>query len=384
METIVIHQSRIKPILHFHPWIFSGAVKQFPKHRKAGIVEVKAENGQLLGYGFADAESQISCRMFHFGSVEMAEFPQTYWNEKFDTAFALRKGLLITDQTDTYRLLHAEGDGMPGIIADVYGGKTVVIHTLIGITTTMIDQWRLALKHLGYKSIYQKSGHEKEGTWILGKAQTQILAKENGLKFSVDVEKGQKTGFFIDQRDNRQIIKHLSKNKKVLNAFGYTGGFSVYALSGGANEVVTVDISESACQESIKNVAENQLDASKHKAVKADCFEYLKEMSDDFDVIVLDPPAFAKSKSTVDKAARGYKEINLSAFRKIKTGGLLATFSCSQHIDKELFRKIIFAAAADSGRSVRIIQQLTQPLDHPINIYHPEGEYLKGLLLYVE
>ena len=384
METILIHQSRIKPILHFHPWIFSGAVKQFPKHRKAGIVEVMAENGLRLGYGFADAESQISCRMFHFGPEEAAEFPQTYWNEKFSRALALRKSLLITDQTDTYRLIHAEGDGMPGVIADVYGGKTVVIHTLIGITTTMIDQWRLALKQLGFKCIYHKTGHEKTGDWILGKARVQILVKENGLKFSVDVENGQKTGFFIDQRDNRLTIKQLSKNKKVLNAFGYTGGFSVYALAGGANDVVTVDISESACNESVNNVAENQLDASKHKAIKADCFEYLKEMDSDFDLIILDPPAFAKSKAAVDKAARGYKEINLCAFRKIKSEGLLATFSCSQHIDKDLFRKIVFSAAADSGRSVRIIQQLTQPLDHPINIYHPEGEYLKGLLLYVD
>lgn len=384
MDSIVLFQNRIKPVLNFHPWIFTGAVKHLPQTKKAEIVAVKSEAGNVLGYGFLDHGSQIVCRIFHFTQDDNSDFNLDFWREKFSRAHALRTKLLISSQTDSYRLVHAEGDFLPGIIADVYGGSTVFLHTLIEATHRMIETWSAVLLEMGFQHIYWRKGQEKKGSWIKGEAQNKISALENGLLFGVDVENGQKTGFFIDQRDNRKHIQQISKNRKVLNAFGYTGGFSVYALAGGAREVVTVDISENACTEASQNVAVNQLDASRHTAVKADCFDYLKTMDSDFDLIILDPPAFAKSKNAVDKAARGYKEINLTAFKKIREQGILATFSCSQHIDKDLFRKIVFGAAADSGRAVRIIQQLTQPADHPISIYHPEGEYLKGLLLLVE
>ena len=237
---------------------------------------------------------------------------------------------------------------------------------------------------MGFTQIYHRHSHDKDGKWICGQPEKEIIAKENGLLFFVDLEKGQKTGFFIDQRDNREIIKSLSKGKKVLNAFSYTGGFSAYAVAGGATEVLSVDISKDACLMADRNVQLNFPKYKKHKSIAADCFDYLKEMDSDFDLVILDPPAFAKNKASVDKAARGYKEINLSALRKIKSGGLLATFSCSQHIDKDLFQKIIFAASVDAGRSVRIVKPLSQTPDHPVNIFHPEGDYLKGLLLYVE
>ena len=384
MQQITIHQDRIKPFLQRHAWVFSGAVKAFSNQKAVGIAEVISETGTVLGYAFSDPESQIVGRIFHFGQKPPAGFNLAYWKGKFQAAFQLRTALVIDENTDTYRLINAEGDEMAGMIVDVYGGKSAVIHTLIDATGQWIGTWVDILKSMGYESIYHKHAMDKSGKWLLGSGENAILATENGLKFWIDVEKGQKTGFFIDQRDNRKWIGSLSKNKKVLNAFGFTGGFSVYALAAGAKAVVTVDISKEACLQATQNVAENQLDAAKHESIAADCFDYLKEMPDDFDVIVLDPPAFSKSKSTVDKASRGYKEINLSAMRKIKSGGILATFSCSQHIDKELFRKIVFAAAVDSGRMVRVIGQMGQPADHPVNICQPEGDYLKGLLLYVD
>jgi 23S rRNA (cytosine1962-C5)-methyltransferase len=249
-----------------------------------------------------------------------------------------------------------------------------------------------ALQELGFDRIYLKNKHfdgeSPNGSlpdgWLAGEGSTEIEILENGLKFKVDIESGQKTGFFLDQRDNRELIGKLTKDKKVLNAFAYSGGFSVYALANGAKEVHSVDISKSAVALADANVALNFGETKNHKSVAEDCFSYLKTMDSDYDVIILDPPAFAKSMRARDRAARGYKEINMTALSNIKSGGILATFSCSQVVDRDLFRKIVFSAAADSGRNVRILYQLTQPEDHPINIYHPEGEYLKGLILYVE
>jgi len=383
MQQIKIKQERVKPFIQRHAWVFSGAVVG-EITKSVGIAEVVDEAGKILGYGFSDPSSQIVCRLFHFGNKPEAGFNLAYWKAKFQSAFALRQSLILDEKTDTYRLLHAEGDFFPGLIIDVYGGNTAFVHTLIDATGQWIKTWQDILVEMGIVQIYHKHGQAKEGKWLTGKPEAEILGKENGLSFIVDLEKGQKTGFFIDQRDNRQTIRELSKGKKVLNAFSYTGGFSVYAIAGGATEVFSVDISKDACNMGDRNALQNFPKFKKHASLTADCFDYLKEMDSDFDVVILDPPAFAKNKASVDKAARGYKEINLSAMRKIKSGGLLATFSCSQHIDKELFQKIVFAAAVDAGRLVRIVKPLSQTPDHPVNIFHPEGDYLKGLLLYVE
>jgi len=384
MQQIQILQDRVKPFIQGHSWIFSGAVASQTNKESVGIAEVTDESGKVLGYGFTDPTSQIVCRLFHFGEKPEKGFGLPYWNKKFKQARKLREALVIDSQTDTYRLIHAEGDEFPGIIVDVYGGTTAIVHTLIDATGQWIDTWKKILLEQGYVHIYHKHSHEKAGKWLTDHEGSEIEILEHGMKFFVDVEKGQKTGFFIDQRENRKLIGELSRNRKVLNAFGFTGGFSVYAIAGGAREVVSVDISKDACEMADRNVVLNALDVKKHSSVTADCFDYLKEMATDFDLIVLDPPAFAKNKASVDKATRGYKEINMTALKKIAPGGILATFSCSQHIDVSLFRKIVFGAAVDSGKKVRIIHQFHQPADHPTSIFHPEGEYLKGLLLFVE
>jgi 23S rRNA (cytosine1962-C5)-methyltransferase len=383
MQQIQIKKDRVKPFLQRHAWVFSGAVEGVVT-KSVGIAEVIDETGKVLGYGFSDPESQIVCRIFHFGPKPESGFNLAFWNSKFQSALDLRTSLVIDAKTDTYRLIHAEGDFFPGLIIDIYGGNTAFLHTLIDATKQWTKTWLDILLEMGYTQVYHKHSHDKEGKWLTDKPEKEVIGIENGLKFLVDLEKGQKTGFFIDQRDNRQLIKKLSKGRKVLNAFSYTAGFSVYAIAGGASEVLSVDISKDACNMGDRNVKLNFPKYKMHSSIAADCFDFLKEMDDDFDLVILDPPAFAKNKVSVDKASRGYKEINLSAMRKIKKGGLLATFSCSQHIDKDLFQKIVFAAAVDAGRLVRIVQPLAQTSDHPINIFHPEGDYLKGLLLYVE
>lgn len=384
MQQIRILQDRVRPFLQRHSWVFSGAVAGYSNPDSVGVVEVIDEEDQVIGYGFSDPESQIVCRIFHFGAKPEKGFNLAYWKWKFESAMALRKSLVISDQTDTYRLLHAEGDEFPGLIVDVYGGKTAIVHTLIDATGQWIETWVKVLQGMGFESVYHKHGHDKNGKWVLGNPGSEIVATEHGMKFFVDVEKGQKTGFFIDQRENRALMGLFCKGKKVLNAFAFTGGFSVYALANGAKEVVSLDISKDACEMADRNALLNNPKETRHSAVAADCFEYLKEMATDFDVIILDPPAFAKNKTAVDKAARGYKEINLTAMKKIAKGGILATFSCSQHVDTNLFRKIVFGAAVDSGRQVRVIGHFHQPADHPTSIFHPEGEYLKGLLLVID
>ena len=351
MQQIRIKQDRVKPFLQKHSWVFSGALAA-PVSRSVGVAEVVSENGQVLGYGFSDPDSQIVCRLFHFGPKPESGFGLDYWRSKFASAFQLRKSLVIDAGTDSYRLLHAEGDFFPGLVIDIYGGNTAFIHTLIVATKQWIQTWQTLLEEMGIQFLYHKHGHDKDGKWLKDKPTDELIAKENGLQFLVDVENGQKTGFFIDQRESRKLIGSISKGKKVLNAFSYTGGFSVYAVAGGASEVHSVDISKDACQMAEKNVQLNFPKFKKHSAQTADCFEYLKEMDEDFDIVILDPPAFAKSKNAVDKAARGYKEINLSALRKMKSGSVLATFSCSQHIDKDLFQKIVFSAAVDAGKQV--------------------------------
>lgn len=390
--SLLLKSGRDHSVINRHPWIFSGAVKDLPEAEEGSIIAVCDNHHQLLGYGFFSPQSQITCRMFEWTQDKTIIFDENYWTQKIAKAFALRQSHVITTATNAYRLLHAEGDNLPGIIVDVYD-KTAVVQILIKGTALLLPHLIKGIQQCGIDFIYFKS--KSNTTWLEGfevpsgwwnnqkPAQLPIAIKENGLSFEVDVENGQKTGFFLDQRDNRALLQHYSQGKKVLNTFSYTGGFSVYAAAAGAEKVVSVDISKEAVAQAVRNITLNRHNAI-HEGITADCFDYLKENQDLFDVIVLDPPAFAKSAKAVANASRGYKEINLAAFKRIAPNGILFTFSCSQNIDKKLFRQIVFAAAADSGRNVRILHQLTQPTDHPINIYHPEGEYLKGLVLYVE
>ncbi|MFN3529724.1 MAG: class I SAM-dependent rRNA methyltransferase [Bacteroidia bacterium] len=389
-QQIVLKSGRDRSLRNRHPWVFSGAVKQWPDAENGEIVAVSDNQGQLLGYGFFSPKSQIVCRLFHFGAAPEHGFDQAYWTAKIERAVLLRKQLIDPAGTSCYRLLHAEGDFLPGIIVDVYG-SVVVVQVLIKGVERIFEQLEKALHDLGFAHIYLK---QKENSGFLEAVQLPkgwrgtpcpmpVRVLEHGLQFDIDVESGQKTGFFIDQRENRLLTQQFSAGKKVLNAFSYTGGFSLYALAGGAREVHSVDISKDAIARANELVALN-FPGAKHLGVAADCFDYLKQTEDVYDLIVLDPPAFAKSAKAVNNAARGYKELNLVALKKIAPGGLLFTYSCSQNITPDLFRKIVFGSAADAGREVRILRLLSQADDHPINIYHPEGEYLKGLMLYVE
>jgi 23S rRNA (cytosine1962-C5)-methyltransferase len=303
-------------------------------------------------------------------------------------AFALRKRFLPAE-TNCCRLIHAEGDHLPGLIADVYDDVAVLQVLSKGIEG-VLDDVIAGIEELGITKIYLKNKETPErfesvalkNGWLRGEGETYRTVREYGLRIGVDIAGGQKTGFFIDQRENRRLLGELARDARVLNAFSYTGGFTLSALAGGARSVDSVDVSDAAIAEAEKNVRANFPDAA-HRGVVADCFDYMRENADPYDIIVLDPPAFARTPGAIQRAARGYKELNLQAFRRLPPGGLLMTFSCSGVIDRDLFRKIVFGAAADAGRDVRILHQLSQPFDHPINIYHPEGEYLKGLVVEV-
>lgn len=359
-----------------------------PKAENGEIVKVCTNHNELLGYGFFSPNSQITCRVFEFTREELTPNAD-FWKDKIKRAYELRKKVL-PQQTNIYRLLHAEGDFLPGVIVDVYA-DTAVVQLLIKGTELISNYLFDGLKEIGIEYIYLKTKQNTqrleevglESGWVGNTRVMPIEAQENGVTFLVDVEKGQKTGFFIDQRENRHILGTYSKGKKVLNTFSYSGGFSLYALAAGATLVHSVDSSKEAIDMCEKNVEANHA-GTNHAGFVADVFDFLQQNKEDYDIMVLDPPAFAKNAKAVPNASRGYKNLNLIAFKQIKPGGLIFTFSCSQHIDRDLFRKIVFGAAADAGRNVRIIKQLTQPEDHPINIFHPEGEYLKGLLLYVE
>ena len=388
---ITLLPKREKSLINRHPWVFSGAIAKLPpKLANGDAVDVLAADGRWLGTGFYSPKSQISVRIFDFEAQGSAHTTAAYWAAKIANALHLRQQYVATAATNAYRLLHAEGDWVPGLIADVYANVLVV---QIG-TKGMQLIWPLlaeAFAALGFAHIYlkvDKGAHQVEGVtlaegWAADKkpkGALQIL--ENGLKFQVDILNGQKTGFFLDQRDARLLLKQYAPGRKVLNTFSYSGGFSIYALAGGATAAVSVDVSAEAIALADANAKLNGMEAQ-HTGITSDVFEYLDKMDETFDMIVLDPPAFAKRSADAQRAARGYKQLNLAAFRKIKQGGIVFTFSCSHHIDRDLFRKIVFSAAADSGRQVRILHQTTQSPDHPISIYHPEGEYLKGLVLEV-
>lgn len=388
VQTIVLKSGRERSLLNRHPWVFSGAVKQMPVAENGEIVQVLDNHNKLLGYGFFSTNSQITVRLFEFTDVPVV-LDNDYWIQKIVDAHQYRMQVVDFSETNIYRLVHAEGDFFSGVIIDVYA-DVAVIQLLIRGTEHIRDAIYEGLRRVGIKYIYLKTKQstqrlEEVGTesgWVGNACAMPVSAKENGITILVDVEKGQKTGFFIDQRENRRLVGVHAKGKKVLNTFSYSGGFSLQALAQGAVLVHSVDSSKDAIDMCDRNVAANYPNAP-HESFVEDCFDYLNRTEVDYDIMVLDPPAFAKNARSVPNASRGYKNLNYVAFKKIKPGGLIYTFSCSQHIDRDLFRKIVFSAAADAKRNVRIVQQLTQPEDHPINIFHPEGEYLKGLLLHV-
>lgn len=389
---IILKPGKDQSLLRFHPWVFSGAIKQIDDSIKEGdIVEVYDNHQNFLGMGHYQIGS-IAVRIISFKQINP---DLNFWKQKLTNALNLRKalGFINNPQTNAFRLVHGEGDGLPGLIIDFYAGTAVVQMHSVGmyLSRQIITE---ALKEVMgdmLQAIYEKSegtlpykaGLNPENGYILGKATTHI-ALENGLKFNVDWEKGQKTGFFVDQRDNRALVEHYSKGRNVLNMFCYTGGFSFYAMRGGANTVHSVDSSERAIELTKANVELNYPGDPRHEAFAEDAFKYMDRTKNRYDLIILDPPAFAKHQNVLANALQGYRRLNAKAFEQIAPGGILFTFSCSQVVTKENFRTTVFSAAAKAGRQVRVICQLTQPADHPINIYHPEGEYLKGLVLYVE
>lgn len=390
-KTIKLRNGKDQSLKRFHPWIFSGAIARMDDGIAEGdIVRVVDTKEEFLAIGHYQIGS-IAVRVLSFTDIEIND---SFWFSRLDKALQARRACnIIRPDNNTYRLVHGEGDRLPGLIIDIYDNAAIIQAHSVGMHMQRKDIARQLRTLYGDKltCIYYKSETtlpykadlSEESGFLYGKA-SDVVATENGLKFYIDWLKGQKTGFFIDQRDNRSLIEKYSQGKKVLNMFCYTGGFSVYALRGGASMVHSVDSSERAIEMTNRNIALNFPDATNHEAYATDAFSYLKDMDNSYDLIVLDPPAFAKHKDALRNALKGYTRLNAKAMQKIKPGGILFTFSCSQAVSKDQFRLAVFTAAAQSHRFVRVLHQLHQPTDHPINIYHPEGEYLKGLVLYIE
>ncbi|MBO5799569.1 MAG: class I SAM-dependent rRNA methyltransferase [Paludibacteraceae bacterium] len=390
---VILKPKKEESLQRFHPWVFSGAIQKIAGSPKEGdIVDVYTCNGEYCATGHYQIGS-IAVRIFTF---EKTEPGKSFWTEKLRQAYEMRRaiGLAESGDTDAYRLIHGEGDFMPGLVIDIYNKTAVMQAHSVGmhnirqeLAEGLIEVFGGKLENVYYKSestLPFKANIDTEDGYLIGKDDKNYIATENGLKFQADWLKGQKTGFFIDQRENRALLEKYAKGRSVLNMFCYTGGFSFYALRGGAKEVHSVDSSAKAIELTKKNVELNFADCQNHEAYAVDAFKYLDDMQDRYDLIILDPPAFAKHRDVLRNALQGYKKLNAKAFEKIKPGGILFTFSCSQAVSKEQFRLAVFSAAAISGRNVKILHQLTQPADHPVSIYHPEGEYLKGLVLYVE
>ena len=388
-KTIVLKRGKADSLRRFHPWVFSGAIQSLPHNLKEGeIVRVEDASSQFLAVGHYQIGS-IAIRILSFEDVVVDD---AFWDERLSEALMLRRALnLLRADNNIFRLVHGEGDRLPGLIVDIYGETAVMQAHSVGMHYAR-HQIAQSLQRILGKSVTQvyyksettlpyKANLEELDGPLLGNASNNNVAVENDLRFHIDWLRGQKTGFFIDQRENRLLLQHYSNKRYVLNMFCYTGGFSVYALRGGAQEVVSVDSSAKAIDLTNANVALNYPNCDHHKAYAEDAFRFLDKADDAYDLIVLDPPAFAKHKEAVRNALKGYTRLNLQAMRKIKRGGILFTFSCSQAISKDQFRLAVFTAAAQSGRYVRILHQLHQPADHPVNIYHAEGEYLKGLVL---
>lgn len=390
----ILRRGKEESLLRFHPWIFSGAIYSMEGTPAEGdLVDVYTSQGDFIARGHYQIGS-ITIRVLSFADETI---DQSWWNERIELAYHMREALGLTNnpQTTCYRLVHGEGDSLPGLVIDIYGTTAVVQCHSVGMYRSRKAICTALRNAYGnrIKSIFDKSGgtlpynaglNAQDGYfWGEANASSEPVL-ENGNRFMVNWEQGQKTGFFIDQRENRELVRRYAKGRTVLNTFCYTGGFSVYALAGGALQVDSVDSSELAVQLATQNVTLNFGAEAPHQAIAQDAFDYLRKMDDRYDLIILDPPAFAKHHKVLGNALQGYKRLNAQAFRQIKPGGILFTFSCSQAVNREQFRMAVFSAAAIAGRNVCILHQLTQPADHPVNIYHPEGEYLKGLVLYVE
>lgn len=391
-KKVFLKPGKEESLKRFHPWVFSGAIHH---------LEGEPEEGEIVDV-YTSKKEFIACGHFQIGSIAVRvlsfvqeEIGYDYWKQRLEVAYRMRQalGLAENPQNNTYRLVHGEGDNLPGLIIDVYGKTAVMQAHSAGMH---VDRMMIAdalsevmggkIENIYYKSettLPYKADLGPENGFIKG-GSPENVAMEYGLKFHVDWLKGQKTGFFVDQRENRHLLEQYAKGRNVLNMFCYTGGFSFYAMRGGANLVHSVDSSSKAIDLTNQNVELNFPGDTRHQAFAEDAFKYLDRMGDQYDLIILDPPAFAKHRDALRNALRGYSKLNAKAFEKIKSGGILFTFSCSQVVDKKDFRNAVFTAAAQSGRKVRILHQLSQPADHPVNIYHPEGEYLKGLVLYVE
>ncbi|NDV70054.1 class I SAM-dependent rRNA methyltransferase [Dysgonomonas sp. 25] len=392
-KKIILKPKKDESLRRFHPWVFSGAVQRKDANLEEGaIVTVHTSDGEFIAVGHYQIGS-IEVRVLSF---EETIIDGAFWEKRLTAAYEMRKAIgLIRPDNNTYRLVHGEGDNLPGLIIDIYGDTAVMQSHSVGmhesreaICEALKTVMGESLRNIYYKSettLPYKAELGAENGYLYGGREVDNIVTENGLKFHGDWLKGQKTGFFVDQRDNRSLLEKYSDGRTVLNMFCYTGGFSFYAMRGGAKSVHSVDSSSKAIVMAEENVKLNFAEDPRHKAFAEDAFKFLRDMEHgQYDLIVLDPPAFAKHRGAIKNALQGYKRLNAVAFEKIAKGGILFTFSCSQAITKDMFRLAVFSAAAQSGRSVRILHQLTQPADHPVNIYHPEGEYLKGLVLYVE
>ncbi|MDR3329379.1 MAG: class I SAM-dependent rRNA methyltransferase [Prevotellaceae bacterium] len=387
---IFLKPGKEEALLRFHPWVFSGAIRSADGPVEDGdVVEVYADGGQLLGVGHANAAGSIAVRMLAFAarSIDL-----DFWREKLRSAYRLRQQAVLSPRTSCYRLVHGEADGLPGLIVDVYGATAVLQAHSTGMYLARHELAQALRSELApsVAAVYDKSAAtlpasmEAEDGYLWGEPQQPVVL-ENGLKLAVDVERGQKTGLFLDQRDSRSLAERYSAGRQVLNLFCYTGGFSAYALRGGAAHVCSVDTSADAVAHATANVALNFGEQAPHQAIVANSFDFLNDLTEKrYDMVILDPPAFAKHRGAAGHALQAYQKLNALALKKVPSGAIIFTFSCSQVVTREQFCGAVFAAALESRRSVRILHRLTQPADHPISIYHPEGEYLKGLALYVE
>lgn len=391
-KNIYLKKGKEDSLKRFHPWVFSGAIAHMDDGIEEGdIVRVITQSGAFIALGHYQIGS-IAVRVLSFQDIAIDD---DFWKQRLAAALLMRQcaGIADNPENNTFRLVHGEGDNLPGLVIDCYGKTAVMQAHGVGmhvcrnvIARQLVEVMGNRIENVFYKSettLPFKADLGQENGFIYGGSDDNV-AVENGLKFHVDWLKGQKTGFFVDQRENRKLLEHYAKGKTVLNMFCYTGGFSFYAMRGNAKAVHSVDSSAKAIELTNANVELNFPGDKRHQAFCEDAFKFLDAAKDKYDLIILDPPAFAKHRAALHNALKGYTRLNVKAFEKIKSGGILFTFSCSQVVTKDNFRNAVFTAAALAGRNVRILHQLHQPADHPINIYHPEGEYLKGLVLYVE
>ncbi len=390
--TVVLNKGKEQSLKRFHPWVFSGAIKKITAEVQEGdLVRVVSNGQEFLGIGHYQIGS-IAVRIVSFEDVVI---DNDFWKKRLQEAINLRRslGLLNNPHTNVFRLIHGEGDGMPGLIIDFYNGTAVyqahsvgmyhIRQQLAEVLKELMGEELIAVYDKSDKTLPFKADIEPVNGYLLGESEPTIV-KEYDNAFRVDWVEGQKTGFFVDQRENRRLVREFSNQRDVLNMFCYSGGFSFYAMQGNARMVHSVDASAKAIDLTRQNVELNFPNDARHEAFVADAFDFMRDIKDKYDLIILDPPAFAKHRNALHQALQAYKRLNAKAFEQIRPGGIVFTFSCSQVVSKEKFREAVFSGAAISGRKVRILHQLTQPADHPVNIYHPEGEYLKGLILYVD